>query len=397
MNDALRDLARHADGVTPPALDLTAIIDRGDARRRRRRRGVVAGLALSVASAVAVSAALAGRTDSSAPPAVDPSPPVVTPTEPVVPPAPVRPIVYTDDYRSEFTSGPSWPFRSLQYGERTLRLGLDVLHVDVTDDGLVLEDTEGGVHLADGESVVRIGSVTVPDGQAWSDGDVVSGASGSLVAWVAAGTEDLVVYDTHLRAVAARVPVPVCADDGCYLAAVVGDHVYVQGDTADFSEWRVDASTGTAVRTDTAEHQADLRHQPRAIVTATGEVVSDELILTPRDGLLEPSRFVEDGPDDAGVFAYGGTDTLGRKLRLRLPDGYRPDAEFALFMWLDDDRFAAMAGGVRTAADKSVGWNDGSHYGDILVCDIAERRCDLAAEGPAGNRFRLVPHVDTPN
>ena len=397
MNDALHDLARHADDVPTPTFDVAGIIEVGDARRRRRRQGAAAGVALSLAAVVVVGSALAGRTDSSGPPAVDPTRPVET-SDPTVVPGSVRPLVYSDDYRADFSSGPSWPIRSIDYGGRTLRPGLDVLHIDVTDDGLVLEDTEGGVHLSDGSAVTRIGSVTVPEGQAWSDGDVVSGAAGSLVAWVDAGTQDLVVYDTHERDVAARIAVPVCADDGCYLRDIVDDHVYVQGDLADFTEWRVDMSTGTATRTDRAAYQADLRRHARAIVTGTGEVVSDELILTAVDGLLEPRRFVEDGPDDEGVFVNGGTDTLGRKLALRLPAGYRPDSEFALFMWLDDDRFAAMAGGVRTAADKSVGWTDAPEYGDILVCDIAVQRCRLAARGPSEeDRFRLVPHVDAPN
>ena len=94
------------------------------------------------------------------------------------------------------------------------------------------------------------------------------------------------------------------------------------------------------------------------------------------------------------VLATGGFDGTGRRLHLRLPDGFRPAAvDYSLFQWLDDDRFAVMSGAVHNP----YGWNGFRGYGDILVCDIASQRCDLAAKGPGGGRYRLVPHLDVPN
>ena len=68
-------------------------------------------------------------------------------------------------------------------------------------------------------------------------------------------------------------------------------------------------------------------------------------------------------------------------------------SDYVLFQWLDDDRFAVMAG----AAHNEFGWNGFPGYGDILVCDIARERCTLAAEGPSDDGYRIVPHLDVPN
>lgn len=57
---------------------------------------------------------------------------------------------------------------------------------------------------------------------------------------------------------------------------------------------------------------------------------------------------------------------------------------YVLFQWLDDDRFAVMAG----AAHNEFGWNGLPGYGDILVCDIARERCTLAAKGAARRRLQ---------
>lgn len=68
-----------------------------------------------------------------------------------------------------------------------------------------------------------------------------------------------------------------------------------------------------------------------------------------------------------------------------------PGVEFGVR--LDDDRFAVMAG----AAHSRFGWNGFRGYGDILVCDIARERCELAVEGPTDDGYRIVPHLDVPN
>ena len=91
----------------------------------------------------------------------------------------------------------------------------------------------------------------------------------------------------------------------------------------------------------------------------SGEVVNQDInteavFFVPQGSTLELSRIVRDtGADIDGdgegdgpvVFGYGGFDTTGRPLNLRLPSGYTPaENPYVLFQWIDDDRFAVMSG-----------------------------------------------------
>ena len=133
---------------------------------------------------------------------------------------------------------------------------------------------------------------------------------------------------------------------------------------------------------------------------ASGEVVTQDVnpeavFFEARGSTLELKRIVRGAGTNTPDFGYGGFDTTGRRLHLQLPAGYTPaEHTYNLFQWLDDDRFAVMAG----ATHGSGGFGEGgwSGYGDILVCDIARDRCTLAAPGPAAD-FRLVPHLTLPN
>jgi hypothetical protein len=158
-------------------------------------------------------------------------------------------------------------------------------------------------------------------------------------------------------------------------------------------------ATEAVSETDTEALAADLRSHPQGFVMGddfdTGEVVTQDVndeavFFEARGSTLELVRIVRGEGTDAPVFGYGGYDTAGRRLDLRLPDGYSPaEHPYALFQWLDDDRFAVMAG----AADFV---EPGVGYGDILVCDIARERCSLAAPGPEDG-LRLVPHLVLPH
>jgi hypothetical protein len=364
-------------------------------------------------------------------------PPVSETATPTV----ARPLTYSDDYAIDPGPDIHWRMKSIQYGDRVLRPGLDVTAIDLTDDGLALVAADGGIYFTDGATTEKIGELTIQGGMSWANWGVKTSTSGSLVAWFTPlGLPDrsLVVYDTQERRVLAEVPRPDCvADetrrlydelDACSLAAVVGDRVYYWSwphPRRDAEERRLmvlDVPTERASETGERALSEDLRSQPRGFVKGndydTGEVVTQDInteavFFVPRGSSLELWRVVRttgadidgDGEGDGPVvYGYGGFDTIGRRLNLRLPAGYAPaENPYALFQWLDDDRFAVMAG-----ATDDFGMGGWSGYGDILVCDIARARCTLAVPGPAGDcstssmtactfDFRLVPHLTLPN
>ncbi|GAA2143968.1 hypothetical protein GCM10009844_16970 [Nocardioides koreensis] len=414
MNASLRDLNDRADALVPPSFDIDGIVERGDARLRRRRAAVAAGAACLVAAAVVAGAALTGANQQSGQPARNPTP------TPKLAEAPAHRLTYADDYRERWSPGPHWLIQSIQYGDQRIRLDVDAMHMDVTDDGVVLVDEHGGVHLADGSTVERIGETAQQD-LPWASGRVDSGNAGSLVSWFtpAEPTASLVVYDTSERRVVAEQEIPRCSS-GCPQMGIVGDRVYVDDPVdetaASGPQNRVlafDVSRGDVTATDTRAFWDDLRDQPRALVKSndprSGEVVAIDAWLATRGDRLALQWLVsETGPDVDGdgrgdgraVFGYGGYDTGGRPVDLRLPEGYTPTDTYRLFQWLDDDRFAVI-GAVGDGSLPDVPHGEG--YADILVCDLASARCDLVSPGPdrrasyTDGGFRLVPDLDAPN
>ena len=328
----------------------------------------------------------------------------------------MRPLTYTDDYVDDFRHGhpPRWLIRSIRYGEHTLRPSVDVMHMDLTDDGLATVAKDGGIYFADGSSVEKIGDAIIEDGMSWSADGVRSASSGSLLAWFAPTRPDrsLVVYDTNARQILAEVPAPGCVKYSCQLKAVVGDRVYWSESPdptsttslppAGFPLMALDVLSGRVLQTNAKGLWEDLRAHPRAFVAgasfANGQVMSNEInyqavYFSPQGSTLELRRVVRQKANGDEVFGFGGFDTTGRRLTLRLPDGYSPAAtQYPLFQWLDDDKFAVMPG-----ATFSKGLGSFPGYGDILVCDIAREQCTLAAPGPTDNGFRLVPHLNVPN
>lgn len=377
------------------------------------------------ATALCLMAALAACDNSDRP---QPTEPVATDKQAISAPSPAptststRPLTYTDDYVDDFRRGhpPRWLIRSIRYGDHTLRPGIDVMHMDLTDDGLALVTKDGGIYFTDGSSVKKIGDVIIEDGLSWSADGVRTSTAGSLLAWFSPTRPDrsLVVYDTRERHFLAEVPTPGCGPHDCRLVAVVGDRVYWS--TPDSRCTRIqpcagrplmalDVPSGRVFETEAKALWEDLRAYPRAFVAgdtfATGQVMTDEnngeaVYFSPQGRTLELQRLIrQDGVEE--VLGFGGFDTTGRRLNLRLPAGYTPAEEYVLFQWLDDDRFAVMPG----ATFSKDPWWEFPGYGDILVCDIAREECTLAVPGPAGvspsdsfgDGFRLVPHRDVPN
>ncbi len=398
MNASLHDLKSHADGLTPPPLDLDEIVARGDARLGRRRAALAAGTAGLAVAVVAATMAFTGSGERSGSPSDDPTPTV---SDTPVPGAAVRPLTYAEVPASQ---APHWRIASIQYGEEVLRLGRN-LHLDLTDDGLVVVSEDGTLYFWDGREIHEIGEVTL-EIQQWSDSWVKTSPSGSLVAWFTPEGADrqLVVYDTGEQQQLAAVDVSDCEADKCSLVAIVGDRVYWTSSPRSQSRMKVlDIRTGVTSDSDASALSDDVRAQPRGFVKgdsfATGEAVNQDVnteavFFHAVGASLELSRFVREDSNGDGVYAYGGFDTTGRRLHLRLPSGYTPaESDYTLFQWLDDDRFAVMAG----AAHNEFGWNGFRGYGDILVCDIAEESCTLAVPGPSDDGYRIVPHLDVPN
>jgi hypothetical protein len=316
-----------------------------------------------------------------------------------------RPLTFSDDWVADPDLDIHWRMKTVQYGDRTLNPGIDVTAMDLTVNGVVMVAPDGGVHFTDGETTEKVGESTIPYGS-FVEWGVQTSTSGSLAAWFTPEGSDrsLVVYDTHDRRLLAEVPTPECRPDECNLVTVVGDRVYYEWSHAEGSRYStrlmvLDVATETVSETDADALSEDLRSQPRGFVKGdnyqTGEVVTQDVndeavFFEARDSTLDLVRIVRGEGTDAPVFGYGGFDTTGRRLNLQLPKGYSPaEHPYALFQWIDDDRFAVMAG----AADFV---EPGVGYGDILVCDIARERCTLAAPGPEDG-LRLVPHLVLPH
>jgi hypothetical protein len=402
MSTSLRDLNRRADALTPPSFDIDDIVATGDTRIGRRRVALATGTAALVAAVVAASTTFTGPSKQSNPPLDGPTPSVTeTSATETSAPTPTRQLTYADVPSEQ---APNWRIRSIQYGDQTLRLGV-VLHMDVTDDGLAVLAEDGTIYFSDGSSVERIGQTSIE--VSFSDADVKAASAGSLLAWFGPADRDrsLVVYDTHKHRVVAQVPVTGCVPGQCRLVTVVGNRVYwSESDPPPTGQplRALDVSTSTVSETDAAGLSAYLRGFPRGFVkgdsyadgdVATQDVNPEGVFFAPVGSSLELRRLVRETSDEP-VYDYGGFDTTGRRLHLRLPSGYTPAAsDYTLFQWIDDDRFAVMAG----AAHNEFGWNGFPGYGDILVCDISRERCTVVAKGPSDDGYRIVPHLDVPN
>lgn len=403
MSTSLRDLNRRVQAVSPPQLDIAGIVEHGNSRRRRRRAGLVAGTAALVAASIAIAGVVTPSQHHTDGPAHD-----LRPTKPRVSP---RLLTYTDDYRERWNPGPHWLIQSFHYGDQRITLDVSAEQMDVTDEGVVVVGEDGGVYLADGDTVQRVGE-TQQD-HAYASGHVDSGNTGSLASWFtpAEPTASLVVYDTDQRKVVAQREIPRC-DAGCSQLGIVDGKVYVDdpadelaGAGPDNRVFSFDVTSGLLSSTDTRAFWEDLRSHPRALIKsndpATGEVVSADAWLTTRDDRLVLQWLVAGaGPNGEDVFDYGGYDSLGRPLGLTLPDGYTPTEFYRLFQWLDDDRFAVI-GGLGDGSTPDVPHGQG--YGDILICDLDAQRCRLASAGPekrpalTDDGFRIVPDLDAPN
>jgi hypothetical protein len=390
----LIDRAEAIDATRPERLDDLF----GRIRRHQRRRTAAAVAAAScLVLAVVVGAALLTRGPAHV---TNPVPPATSAPADPTPQAPVRKVTYADGY---------WPTTTIHYGDRRVDIrklvaaagrkgGIPgVVHMDVTDSGVVFTTNDGKIWFTDGSAIHQIGKaegyLSIRDAAF-----VVSGTAGSRVAWIAGSGQhaEIVVYDTKTDREVARVPVPDCTTlvryragkpyPSCELTSLVNDdHVYFTLEDGNHLlpdvPMRLDVPTGTLERATADELAADLASSPRGLIVGdspeTG-VVSDGygVAFAVKGARLVAKR------DNSRTTAF---DARTRKqLQLRLPFGYHGASEFTAFEWLDDDRLALM--------DAANSFHQTTR--EIVVCRISTGRCDVAV--PAGDVARIAPHLGLP-
>ena len=348
-------LAARADSVEPPRFDPQVVLAHGERLVTRRRRRTTALAACALVAVAGITVLTAPGADERVSP-VQPSDPTRT-TEPGA-----RPLGYGLG-------------RVLHLGPVEIDTGLDFVALDLTDDGAALVTLDGAVWFSDGTGVERVGTTAgatpMRGGGVSLDGGapqewVVSDSSGSLLAWVEGGGRDpvpeLIVYDSSVRRVVAREPVPVeRRRDPSLVVGLAGSHVFVlHGQRARIDRptaWlRFSVDGGAPVEVDSESYDEAVRSTRRALVLGS----TDE-VLGASDG---SSRHVMDF-DAIEVRDRRMVDVVdpgsGEAIEMALP----PDTsvtEAVFWQWLDDDQF--------------VVWADG----DLLACQLAAGSCRVVVD-----------------
>ena len=191
MNGMLRDLlSERADAAGPQTSTFRTSLPRRK-RVTRRRRVVVGGTAAAVVLTVGASFALSQRGDRTTSPdlATDHDPPTTSTSSPT----------HRNDGTQPLTYGVGG---TIHYGDRVIEAAEDPDGLYVFDDGLwfFTGENEGTstthLYYTDGE----LQPVEIARGI----DRVTPGEVGSLLVWL--DGDDVVIYDTHVRDVVARVP-----------------------------------------------------------------------------------------------------------------------------------------------------------------------------------------------
>jgi hypothetical protein len=393
-----RELAQRADELRTPAIQVEALVARGEQRLRRRRVGAVVAAAAAVVVMI-LGGVLVGGSDPRT------NGPIDLPGRHEKTPAPttpkVRQVVYAEGV----------PGRAVHFGDRVVKTGIAFTHIDVTDDGFAYSTGrgplagyrgDGRLWFSDGGTPEQIGShaCEAPHGFA---NTAVTSTVGSRIAWLECTPEPvqtLVVFDTAAMKEVVRQPLPLCERElgmECSLDELIGDHAFLS-DAFSGPHGRLrsrtvmlDIATSTVeedAQAVAAQRAADVRGKPRGLVL--GETPDSGTVTTgigqpfsAVGGRLVPRIRLSNGEE---VLARAFDTATGRPVRLRLPQGYdvRDDRDFELFEWLDDDTVALLSGGSS--------WNSG----DILTCSLSAGRCEVVVPGRGERPTRVVPHLNLP-
>jgi hypothetical protein len=357
MNGMLRELlSERADAAGTPDLDLGDLIARGERSVTRRRRAVVGVTAAAVVLTVSASFALVQVGNDRT------SPPVGPPTNP---PSNVDVTPDATDASRPLTYGVG---TTIHYGDRVIEAAEDPDGLYVFDDGLwfFTGENEGPstthLYYTDGSSE--------PVEIARGIDRVTPGGVGSLLVWL--DGDDVVIYDTHVRGVVARVPLngqrlgnPIIP-----LEDAVHWREYDDSDESisDGRSVRYDVSAGTRTRVSRADERAAeaLAAGPPHLVVGSADSFDPAEDFTVIDSRLELDTDAQGARPPVFVAA------TGERLRVIVPDGYDGES-LGVGQWLDDDRFALGVHG--TAGIGRV------PTGDLLVCRISAGRCRTVAYG----------------
>ena len=386
MKESLGDLLdQGANSIDPPHFDVPDLVAEVERRLVRRRLTTLAASSVALA-VVGVGAFLLGvdrERPTPAPPGPSVSGALGTP----------RPLVYAEG-------------ETIHFGEQTIDAGAAVVFVEATDDGVVFVSEDdyrpGGspqiapLWFTDGASPEKIGETDVHH---IYDFAVATANPGSLIAWlaVAPGTdtslphdEMVVVYDSRLRRIVARVPAAADSDPSTIeeigQIAVNGDRVYWE-DRNETVVTRYDVSTGIREPASWEAYHADLADNPRMLAfgnasdqAAPPPVVAQRLAAFMQKG----NRLVPTNSIHTGAERHELPTTLldGQPLHLRVPKGYHPVTNsFTVVQWLDDGHLVLF--GYYEHSEMPM------HLGDILVCPVPSGTCQVVV--PAADATPYVP------
>jgi hypothetical protein len=247
----------------------------------------------------------------------------------------------------------------------------------VTDDGVVYATENGDLPrlwFHTGTTTHAIGRVPRwPGNYLYLPGRVETAAAGSLVAWLDGSqtgghselSDHVVVYDTSLRQVVARLR--------GNLVHVGDDEVVISREAEGPLLVRFDVATGATTRITKADLDAELRTQAR-MFTAVAQDGHVELTESPQFEQVGTRLVASVHYDVADSDATGVALTSGEELRLRLPKDYHVPGDTSdnnrVSYWLDDDHLVLAAG-------DSAG-DIGPVHGDVLVCALPDGVCQVA-------------------
>ncbi len=357
--DLLRSLG---DQIVPPPFPKL----RETARRRTRR---TAGVAIIAAAAAVVTVAagvdLAANKPHSAPPIDEPQQ------------SDARPLTYAEG-------------ATVHYGDLEVAMPGRVVELDVTDDGVAVRTSDDRIWFTDGSAPEQVGAVGE---SAWTDvlwnnyvGRMVSGNSGSLVAWyefLDPHSPEVVVYDTHEGQVVHRYPVDMPSGTVGGLYAVDSESVFGFTDLtygeALSPNWRIDLATGT--QRAESQYGRYLRSGSAArMLLVSHQKAADASSFAPFDGV---QQFVVAGTrvEAGGEQPVSVLDGLTRnEFTFSAPADYPDTNPVWLVQWLDDDTVVMHA--------------DQGDRADLLECHVSTGECAVAVQVPSE---AIVPEIADPS